>query len=185
MDQNPDQPEVIETPAEEPETPAVEAPEVEEAVEPEVEAPDERDTKIRELEEKNRKLFARAKKAEEDAKRTPPPSEPANQSMSLADASALLKADVHEDDIERVEKFARDEGVSIRAALKSDELKAILDVRSEKRTTAAAANTSNVRRGPSKVTDETLLSNARAGKIPESEDDIARLVEAQFKAKRG
>jgi hypothetical protein len=183
MDENPDQPEVIETPADEPETPAVEAPEAEADVE--VETPDERDQRIAELEEKNKKLYARAKKAEEDAKRPPVQKAETPSGVNLADAAALLKADVHEDDIERVEKYAKAEGVSIKEALKSDELKAILQVRNEKRHTAQAANVSNVRRGPSKKTDEAILSDAKAGKLPESDDDIERLVAAHRQAQRG
>lgn len=124
----------------------------------------------------------RAEKAEKKVKEAPvaPATE---QPMNLADATALLKADVHEDDIERVEKFARDEKTSVKDALKSDELKAILAVRTEKRSTAQAANVSNVRRGPSKVTDDVLLSKASKGDIPDGDDDIARLVAAKAKQK--
>lgn len=180
MDEQVDAPEVIETPVEEVETPAAE-PQEEVEAEVEAETSDERDSKIAELEETNKKLYARAKKAEAEKK----PVAPSESPMSLADATALLKADVHEDDIERVEKFAKAEGLSIREALKNDELKAILQVRTEKRTTAQAANVSNVRRGPSKVTDETLLDNANAGKLPDSDADIARLIAAKSKANRG
>lgn len=126
---------------------------------------------------KNQKI--RAEKAETKAKEVPS----VDGKMSLADSHALLKADVHEDDIERVEKFAHDEKISIKEALKSDELKAILSVRIEKRSTANAANISNVRRGPTKTTDDTLLSNASNGKLPDSDEDIERLVAAKAKRK--
>ncbi len=177
MDETNDAPEVIETPALEVETPAVETP-AEEVVE--VEA-DERDTKIAELEEKNKKLFARAKEAEAQAKKTPTPAVPQQSSMSLADATALLKADVHEEDIERVEKFAASEKISVREALKHDELKAILGVRAEKRSSANAANTSNVRRGPSQVSEDVLMSKAAKGQLPDSDDEISRLIAAKVK----
>lgn len=107
----------------------------------------------------------------------------ATGSISLADSHALIKADVHEDDIERVERFAKLEGVSIKEALKNPELKAILGVRGEQRTTALAANVTNVRRGPSKATSETLLDNANAGKLPEDDADIERLIAARSQKK--
>lgn len=125
----------------------------------------------------------RAEKAEQRLKSTPPPQANGEAPMSLADAAALLKADVHEDDIERVEKFAKSEGVSVREALRNDELKAILAVRAEKRTTAQAANVSNVRRGPTKMADDVLISNAEKGRLPEDDEGISRLVAAKLKQK--
>lgn len=111
------------------------------------------------------------------------PEVPTDSKMSIADATAILKADVHEDDIERVEKFAADEKISIKDALKNDEMKAILAIRAEKRSTANAANISNVRRGPTKVTDDVLLANADAGKLPDDDEGIERLVAAKAKRK--
>lgn len=134
------------------------------------------ETKLREeTEAKNKQLFERVKKAE--AK----PIESTPSGLSLADIHALRN--VHEDDVERIEKFAKLEGLSIKEALKNDDLKAILEKREEHRTTAAAANVSNVRRGPSKVNDETLLENARAGKISDDDADIERIVAAASKRK--
>jgi len=73
------------------------------------------------------------------------------------------------------------EGVSVREALKNPELKAILSLREEQRSTAAATNVSNVRRGQSKIDDGALLSNASAGKLPDSDDEINRLIAAKMK----
>jgi hypothetical protein len=168
--------EVLETP--EPAEETVETPEEPELSPEEIAGLKAKAAEADTLREKNKQLYERAKKAE--AK--PAPSD--TPGLSLADSHALLKADVHEDDIERVEKFAKSEGISIRDALKSDELKAILTVRAEKRSTANAANVSNVRRGPAKVTDETLIANANSGKLPDSDDDIARLVEAKARASK-
>lgn len=123
----------------------------------------------------------RAEKAELAAKSKTGDGEPAAQ-HSTADIIALSK--VHEDDIERVEKFAKDEGVSIREALRNEELTAILAVREEKRSTAQASNVSNVRRGAVKQTNESILSSARDGKLPESDADIARLMEAKAEQAR-
>lgn len=166
--ENQDAPEVLETPAEEvievePETPA----------EPEV---DEKDAKIAELTEKNKQLFERAKKAEALKKEPAAPG-----SMSTADIIALTK--VHEDDVERVERFAKSEGVSIKEALKNPELKAILGVRAEHRDTAATTNVTNTRRGPTKIADDVLLANANKGQLPDSDEDIERLIAAKTRRK--
>lgn len=101
--------------------------------------------------------------------------------INLADSVAILNAKVHEDDIERVERYAKLEGVSIREALKDPELKAILSYRDENRNTAVATNTSNSRRGSTKVTGDVLVANASRGKLPESDDEINRLIAAKRK----
>ena len=94
-----------------------------------------------------------------------------------------MNAKVHEDDMERVERFAKSEGVSIKEALKNPELKAILSIREEQRTTAVAANVTNVRRGAVKVSDDSLIANANAGKLPDDTDGIERLIAAKLKRK--
>lgn len=100
---------------------------------------------------------------------------------SLADLRAI--ASVHEDDVERVERFAQSEGVSIKDALKNPELKAILNLREEQRNTAAATNVSPARRGATKISDEVLIANASAGKLPDSDEEINRLVQAKMQKK--
>jgi hypothetical protein len=102
-------------------------------------------------------------------------------SLSPSDLVAVMNAQIHEDDMERVERFALSEGVSIREAVKSPELKAMLQVRAEQRNVAIATNVENVRRGVSKVSDDALVSNASMGKIPDSDDEIARLISAKMK----
>lgn len=164
-----DEPEVLETPAEE-------IVEPEAAEEPEV---DERDAKIAELEEKNKKLFERAKKAEEAKKKEQP--ETAAPHYSLADLRAIQS--VHEEDIDRLERFAKAEGLALGAAAKHPEWKAIEALRQEQRDSANAANVSNVRRGSTKVPDEVLVANASAGKLPDNDADIDRLVAAMSKRK--
>lgn len=104
-------------------------------------------------------------------------------SLSPGDLVAVMNAKVHEDDMERVERFAISEGLSVREALKSPELKAILDVRAEQRNTAIATNVENVRRGVVQVSDDALLNQARAGRLPESDDEIERLIRASYKNK--
>ena len=130
------------------------------------------------LELKNKQLFERAKKAE---------AKPTAQAQGLAtsDLLAIMSAKVHEDDVERVERFAKSEGLSIKEALKSKELKAILGIRNEERETAVATNIATTRRTAQKPTAEVLLEKASAGQLPDSDDDIAALMAAKQKALKG
>lgn len=100
--------------------------------------------------------------------------------MSQNDMFAILKADVHEDDIERVQRFAKSEGLSIKDALKSDELKAILALKEEQRKSASASNVGASKRGTGKVTSESLLEKARKGEMPETKEDFERLALARL-----
>ena len=138
--------------------------------------------KAEEIAENQRIRAEKAEKAEKSAKEKK--ESKSDSTLSTSDLLAVMKANVHDDDMERVERFAKSEGVSVRDALKNPELKAILDLREEQRSTAAAANVSNVRRGSTKVSDEVLIQNASNGKLPEDEDGIARLVAAKMKQKR-
>lgn len=147
----------------------------------------------------NAKLFERAKTAEGFEKQpdgswkkvvkksaTPAAVKPAevksDQLMpGLKDLIALQRAQVHEDDMERVTKFAKDEGLTIAEALKNEELGAILKLRTEQRKTTEVTNTSSSRRTLTKQTDEDILNNARGGLYPEDPDV---LVEARINSKK-
>ena len=148
----------------------------------------------------NENMRIRAEKAEEEAKKakeaTPPKTEgeetpkkpaeeetPKNLPYSLKDIRALNK--VHDEDVERVEKFAKSEDISIPEALENDDLKAILRDREEKRATADASNTGKGRRGTSKVSGKELLRKFKVseGELPESDEEIEALAEARLKAK--
>jgi hypothetical protein len=154
---------------------AEEAPSAEEIAELRTKA-----AKADELEQKNKQLFERLKKQPEPK----PKPEPAQDGLSTRDVVYLAKADIHDDDVDEVLDYAKLKGISVGKA--HEYLKPVLDVRKEQRTTASAANTGPARRGASKATAEALLDNARAGKLPESDDDIARLVAAQAeKSRRG
>lgn len=100
--------------------------------------------------------------------------------FSIKDVMALSKANVSEDDVEIVEKYAKFEGISITEALKTTAVKAILAEKSEQRNVAEATNVSNARRGATQVSDDALLSAAAAGKLPESDEDIKRLIKAKM-----
>lgn len=136
---------------------------------------------------REKQLYARLKKTEAElkAKKTAPEAQtPAsNSNLSTSDLLAVMNANVHEDDMERVEKFAKMEGISIKESLKNPDLKAILDRRAEERTTASATNVTNTRRGSTKVSDEVIVANASKGRLPEDDEGIERLIAAKRKLK--
>lgn len=137
------------------------------------------------LQEKNKRLFERAKKAEAEAKAlkgaTAPPTEK-QEGISAMDAMALMNAKVtEEEDINEVVEYAKFKNISISEALKASTVKTILAERTETRKTAQAANTGNARRGSSKLSDEQVLTNAEQGKYP---DDPEALAEARMNARK-
>jgi hypothetical protein len=136
--------------------------------------------KVGKVTETNKQLYARTKKAEgfelKDGKwvKTEKPTEQkpeeskSNDDIPQKDFLILSRSSTHEDDFERVIKFAKDEGISVSDALKNDELKAIIDIRTEKRTSAEVSNTGVQRRITTKVTGEELRNNLiTKGEVPE------------------
>jgi len=121
------------------------------------------------------KAEARAKEEKEEVK------SPLN--LSAGDMMAIKNANVDPEDMDAVEDFAKWRKISLREALVHPEMKAILDYRNEIKTTTVATNVENVRRGATKINDETLVMNASMGKIPTSDDEIEALVAAKFKRK--
>jgi len=125
----------------------------------------------------------RAEKAEEEAKKAKPV-EPPKSEITLADLAVITNSKLHEDDIERVQKFAKDEGISLKEALKNEELQAILRIREEKRQVAQASNTGGSRRVAAQDSGKDILDKfERTGNLPESDEDIAKLARAQFDRK--
>lgn len=143
--------------------------------ETEVETQDEKDLKIAELEEKNRKLFERAKKAEGKKAEKP--------DLSTSDIYALMNAKVPEEDISEVSDYAKLKSISIAEALKSSVVRTILAERIEERATADATSTGAQRRAPVKVSDDVVLNSASKGQLPEDDAGIERLTEARMNAK--
>lgn len=134
----------------------------------------------------------RAEKAERGGKdgkeevKKPNPSKPAPKTddFSTKDMYSLIKADVPEEDFERVSNYAKLNKMSIPDALKDEDLQIILKRQSEKRQTANATNMGQRRTGNQKVSDQKLLEDASNGKLPENEEDIDRLVKARFAARK-
>lgn len=102
------------------------------------------------------------------------------QSLSIKDSFALMKANVSEDDIEDIVEYAKFKKIPVAEALKSNVVKSMLDEKEEFRKSQEASTTPNTKRASPKVTDETVLDNARKGKLGESEDEIKALFRARM-----
>lgn len=152
--------------------------------------------KAKDLEEKNRQLFARAKKAEgfvlkdghwvkpepKPEQKAPAPVTPeAREDIGVRDTIAIMNAKVHEDDIGEVMEYAKFKGIPVAEALKSPILKATLAEKAEQRQTAQATTTGRVRSGNVQKSAEAILEKAQStGEIPDSDADMAALVAARL-----
>lgn len=111
-----------------------------------------------------------------------PKQEQSVDSLSSKDLLSLMKAEVNEDDIDDVVEYATFKKISIADALKTSTVKAIIAEKNEYRKTAELSNTSNVRKGVSKVSDDTLVRKLNDGEVPSiGSEDAERL----FWARRG
>jgi hypothetical protein len=157
------------------------APEVTEEVVEEVEDIESVRARLAKAEEIAENQRIRAEKAEAKAKERKV--EPTNTSLNAGDMMAIKNANIDPQDMDLVEKFSKDNGLSLRESLQHPHVKAILAYEEELRTTAVATNVESVRRGASKMSSEALLQNASAGKIPTSDDEIEALISAKLKRK--
>lgn len=124
----------------------------------------------------------RAEKAE---KRVPKDDEPTpTQGFSQSDVILLARADVHDDDIDEVIEYARYKKISVKDALNSPVMKSLISERNEERKTAEATATGNSRAGTTPTSGNDLLKDAASGKVPESDEEISRLVDARFRSKK-
>lgn len=120
-----------------------------------------------------------AKKLEKDKKDKPTPQ---GDDLSPKDWMYLAKADVHDDDIDRVVKFSKLEGITVQEALKHSDLKAIISSRAEARKSAEAISVKPSSRGAQKPNPEVIVAEAAKGKIPQAGTPEA---EELFWARRG
>lgn len=129
---------------------------------------------------KNYKI--RAEKAEREKKESvkqEPSKEKVENVLTPKDTIALMKANINEDDIDDIVDYAKYKGIPVTEALKTTTVKSMLAEKEEFRASANAANVNNTKRGVAKLSDDSLISNARSGKLPESDDEIARLMRAK------
>ena len=124
---------------------------------------------------RNQKI--RAEKAEGKVKTEVAPQQTVNQGdISQKDLYAMSQANVSIEDFDEVVEYAKFKNLSVIDALKSTALKAILSEKTEQRNTARATSTGSSKRASYKASDEALLENFKKGVVPESDEDIARLV---------
>lgn len=163
----------------------VETPEVE--VEEVAEVEETQDPEPETQEEEQIDWEARAKKAEAaiiKAKSKPKaPKEEAPKTatrveskISILDQKAIFDANIDtQEDLDEVLDYADRKGITVSDALKSTVIKATLTENAEIRNSAKAVNTGSGRRSSGTTTDAQLLANAQQGKMPSSEEDIAKL----------
>ena len=127
--------------------------------------------------EKAEALAKQLKKPEE--KEAPKTSE--KSEYSLQDIRALQ--DVHDDDVDEVVEFARFKGISITEAKKSLTVQNLLNAKKEERKTAEATNVGGSRKGSSKASAEEIHEKAMSGQVPESDEDMKKMIEHRFTPK--
>lgn len=133
--------------------------------------------KAKELAENYKK---RAEKAEKKAKEVKP--EAQKVELSQLDILAIAKSDVHEEDLERVTKFAQMEGITVKDALGNEDLRAMLERRNEARKVAKASNTDKSTANSGAPSAETMLAKAKKGDMPDPEH-LQAFFEAERKSK--
>lgn len=152
----------------------------------EAESVEEYKARLAKAEELANNYKIRAEKAEKKAKEAPEQrqSNRKESDLSTMDIIALSKANIEQEDMAEVLEYAKFKGISISEALKSPTVKGIIQEKSEMRNTAIATNTGGAKRSSGKVSDETLLSRASNGNIPESDEELDRLVRLKMQPKR-
>lgn len=124
----------------------------------------------------------RAEKAEKKAKDGEPQT---TNTLSAVDLLAVSKAGIEPEDLDDIVEYAKFKNIPLHEALKSTVIKATLAEKNELRKSADATNTSSARRGNATVSDDRLLADAAKGDLPDSEDDLKRLIALRHKARRG
>tara|TARA_R110000850_G_scaffold63547_1_gene143546 strand:- start:2440 stop:2964 length:525 start_codon:yes stop_codon:yes gene_type:complete len=156
--------ETIETPEED-----VDVEEVEDIdTEPEEEAVD-WEARAKKAEAAIIKAKSKPKAEKVDAPRT-------DSKMSIFDQKAIFNADIDtQEDLDEIMDYADRKGISVADALQSTVIKATLAENAQIRKSAQAVNTGTGRRAGGAVSDDRLMSDAKKGIMPSSEEDIAKL----------
>lgn len=139
-------------------------------------AESEKDKKIKTLERQKEHW---RKKAQD--KKDSPKKESNSSELSTKDAITLMRADVHEEDIDEVVNYAKYRNISISEALKDSTMQTIIANRKEERDTAAATSVRKGKPTGAQKTDAQVLEEARTGNIPEKgTPEAEQMFNAQF-----
>jgi hypothetical protein len=142
--------------------------------------------KAKELAENYKIRAEKAEKASKgDFKGEKTPKNKEGEELSPRDIIALTNANIAVDDIDVVLDYAKFKKISVAEALKSSVVKTTLAENEEHRKTAAATNTGAGRRGVQQKSEDSLLSEFKSGKVPETDDEMDRLALARMKARAG
>lgn len=139
---------------------------------------DEKDKTIKSLEAQKEHW---RKKAQEAAQKPETKTVKSSNDLSQKDLFAMMNAKVSTEDFDEVVEFAKFKKIPVAEALNSSTLKAILNEKAEQRRTAQATSTGSTRRSSTKLSDEAILENASRGNLPESDEEIRRLVQLRHK----
>ena len=139
--------------------------------------------KLAAIEKENKTLKFQKAKLKDKANEKPAPKQESKSQgeLSSQDLIAIMRSDVPEDDIDDVREYANMKGISIKEALGSNVVKSILSDKAEQRNVASASNTGPSKRTSNTISDEQLVKNAASGKLPESDEDMRRLIKARRK----
>jgi hypothetical protein len=131
--------------------------------------------KIKQIAENQR---IRAEKAEKASKKAP---EVEASTLSNKDMLAILREGVDDDDIPEVQAYAKIKGITVAEALKTSLVRSMLDEKKEERKTAEVTAAGNKRPSSKSSSGQELLDKARrTGQLPDSEEELQKLVKAQF-----
>ena len=136
--------------------------------------------------------FERAKKAEEAKKALETKlaelekgGKSQETGLTAEDVLELTTSGVsHKEDIELARTWAKNSGKPLKDILEDKTFKAVLDVQREERKSADTSITKGGAKGVSKITGEDLLKKAQKGEYPESDEDIDKMLNAKFEARK-
>lgn len=120
----------------------------------------------------------RAEKAEEESKK--PKVETKETGITAKDVLILSGEGItHEEDVSRAEWWAKANGITVGEAIKDPNLRLIISNQKEMRQTALATNKGGGASGVSKESPDAVISKARKGQDPSSDEGIEALVAAE------
>ncbi len=162
-----------------------------ELIEAEVKTLKEKADKATKSEELANNYKIRSEKAEAENKKlkgdggapTTPPEEKKDD-LNSKDLYALMENKVSQEDVDEVIKASKILNKSIQEVLKDDVMKGILARRVEERKVADATNTGGTKRVSTKITGESLAKDAIKGEMPDSDEDIDKLVAHEMEVRK-
>jgi len=103
--------------------------------------------------------------------------------LTQSDIITLARSELADEDIPEVLEYAKLKGVSLKEALTSNVVQAILSTNKEARTVADASNTGKTAQTTSGTSDDELMANAKKGIMPDSDADMERLAKLRLGVK--